>query len=305
MDLSIIIVNWNTRDLLAQCLESVFTNLPLREFEVRVVDNASSDGSAEQVRLRFPHVHLMENRENVGFTCANNEAIRQSTGQYLLLLNPDTIVLPDSLGAMLRFMDEHKHVGLLGGDVLNPDRTPQICYGNTPTLLSELLTLLGLDRRLPLPDSLRSSLLRSSEPAKSFLEVGWVLGACMMIRQSALEQVGLLDEGYFMFSEETDWSRRAHIHGWKVVYLPGAGIIHYGGKSTEQVSHRMLPFLYASKTRYLRKFEGRASASCFRVAVIPVVMTKGIVSGLRSQAQGRLTVMRQWIDIARQAWALE
>jgi GT2 family glycosyltransferase len=305
VDLSIIIVNWNTRDLLAQCLESVFTNPPEQEFEVWVVDNASSDGSAERVHAHFPNVHLIENSKNVGFARANNQAIRQSKGRYILLLNPDTSVLPGSLGAMVRFMDEHMDVGLLGGNVLNPDRTPQICYGNTPTLLTELLTLIGMDRYLPLPDSLRSSLRRSSELAESFLEVGWVLGACMLIRQTALNQVGLLDEGYFMFSEEIDWSRRALGHGWKVVYLPGGGIVHHGGKSTEQVSHRMLAFLYASKARYLLKFEGRASALCFRVAVVFVVITKGFFSSLRNRVQGRPTVIRRWVEIARQAWGLE
>lgn len=305
MALSIIIVAWNTRDLLAQCLNSIYAHPPECEFETWVVDNASTDGTAPMVKERFLQVRLIENTENVGFARANNQAIRESTGRYVLLLNPDTIILPNALKAILRFMDEHTDVGLLGGNLMNPDRTPQICYGNLPRLLSELLTLLGLNRRLPLPDAVRSATIRASEPVAESCEVGWVLGACMLMRRQVLEQVGLLDEGYYMFSEETDWASQAWNAGWKVCYLPSAGILHYGGASTRQVPNRMLPYLYASKARFLAKCRGALAGMCFRLVALLVVLNKGVLAHLKHFFRlDHAEPMQDWLGIARQVWTL-
>jgi len=298
---SIIIVSWNTRDLLAQCLESIHAHPPDCPYEVWVVDNASTDGSAALVRARFPGARLIENTENLGFARANNQAIRQSQGRYVLLLNSDTVVLPNALTILLRFMDEHPEVGLAGGNLLNPDRTPQVCYGNAPGLSSEVLTLLGLDRWLPLLDVLRCSLPRTSEPWEGHQDVDWVLGACMMLRRTALDQVGLLDEQYYMYSEETDWAQRARQKGWRVAYLSAAGILHYGGASTRQVSQRMLPYLYASKTRYLAKHAGRVTAGLYRLAVLTVLVNKGAISFLRDSFRGQpAPAPSQWREIVRQ-----
>ena len=320
MHLSIIIVSWNTRDLLAQCLESIVSNLTTDDrslpegtvhcpkglsTEIFIVDNASSDDSAAMVRARFPKVRLIENRENVGFARANNQAIRASTGQYVLLLNPDTVVLPNALREMLRYMNEHPTIGLLGGNLMNVDRTPQVCYGNLPGLASELLTLFGLDRRLPLPERLRSATIRASEPRAESSPVGWVLGACMLIRRTALEQIGLLDEGYFMFSEETDWAWRAWQTGWKVEYLSTAGILHYGGSSTRQVPNRMLPYLYASKARFLTKHRGNLAGMCFRLAALLVVLNKGAWANLERFVSGKNNQPSQhWLNIAHRVWTL-
>lgn len=302
MDLSIIIVSWNTCNLLAQCLDSIYAYPSHYEFEVWVVDNASSDGTVGMVRNRFPQVRLIENHANLGFARANNQAIRESTGSYVLLLNPDTVILPNALESMIRFADEHKDVGLLGGNLFNVDRTPQVCYGNTPTLISEVLSLLSLDRRPFIPDRLRSSIPRTREPNDGFLSVGWVLGACMFIRRTALDQVGLLDEGYYVFSEETDWARRARAGGWNVVYLASAGILHHGGASTRQVSHRMLPSLYATKARYLGKYEGVVSAFIFRAAVSAVVCAKGLWGSLTHFSHGRALLLGQSVLIVHHVW---
>jgi hypothetical protein len=302
--LSIIIVSWNTRDLLKQCLASVYANPPDRAFEVFVVDNASHDGSAAMVRECFAQARVIENGDNVGFARANNQAIGQSTGQYVLLLNSDAQALPDALAEMGRFMDQRQECGLLGANILNPDRTPQACYGNLPGLVSELITLLGLDRRLPLPDRLRVSLPRRGEPAAGFRQVGWVLGAAMLMRRSAMERVGLLDDGYFMFSEEIDWARRVQAAGWTVVYLSTAGVVHYGGASTRQVRHRMLPYLYASKARYLEKYSGRLAALVFRMAAMIVVLLKCVVQYLEHLLRGRQTLrLKEWLGMAQQVWS--
>lgn len=308
MDLSIVIVSWNTCDLLRGCLASIYSHMANTEpvlFEIFVVDNASTDGSAEMVRERFPGVHLIVNGANVGFARASNQALRLCHGRYVLLLNSDTVVLPNAIAALMRFMSAHEAVGLLGGNLLNADRSPQACYGNTPCLLSELLALLSLDRRLPLPDALQCSLPRWAEPPEGFREVGWVLGACMMTRRAALDNVGLLDEGYFMFSEETDWARRAKRSGWRVAYLASAGIVHYGGASTRQVRYHMLPYLYASKARYLRVHDGHMPAACFRLAVLGLATGKGTIAAL-GQLFGHRggPTLRDWLRIAGEAWRL-
>ena len=248
MDLSIIIVSWNTRDLLAQCLQSVYDTVHGLEFQVFVVDNASSDGSAAMVRERFPQVRLIENTKNVGFARANNQAIREAGGQYILLLNSDARVMGDSVLQMARFMDGRAEVGIVGPPLVFPDGRPQLAWGPLPSLASEVWSLFGLDR-------LRSSGAWRSDSSQRFLETGWVSGACMMVRRRVIEQVGLLDEEYFMFSEEIDLCYRARKAGWKIIHLPTALAIHVGGGSTGLTAKRIL-MLYRGKLQYFAKHHG-------------------------------------------------
>jgi GT2 family glycosyltransferase len=300
---SIIIVNWNTRDLLAQCLESVISSqLSVISnqselitdhrsaitvhcsltTEVFVVDNASADGSAQMVRERFPQVRLIENTENVGFARANNQAIRESTGRYVLLLNSDTVVRPNALLQMLRFMDAHPQVGLLGANLLNPDWSPQICYGQSPTPYQEALIALGLNQRGILASALQQFRARSNEPGDDFLPTGWVLGASMLTRREVIAAVGLLDEGYFMFNEEVDWADRIVAAGWQVGYLRSAAIVHYGQASSKQRPNRMIPQLYQSKLRYFRRRGHTASLLPFRGAILLSAGMKALWNGLFS-----------------------
>jgi hypothetical protein len=242
MELSIIIVNWNTCNLLAQCLASVFDNRPTSSFEVWVVDNASSDGSSLMVQDRFPQVHLIENKENVGFARANNQAIQMSQGRYILLLNSDTIVHPNALEHLVQFIDQRAQVGIVGAQLLNEDGTLQPSWGKFPTVWSELI---GKNVREWHPYSTQNGILA--------YEVDWVGGACLLICRAAIEQVGLLDESFFMYSEEMDWCFRVKKLGWAVCYYPAAQIIHLGGQSSRQANARMKAELYRSKLMFFDK----------------------------------------------------
>ncbi|MDH4136450.1 MAG: glycosyltransferase family 2 protein, partial [Anaerolineae bacterium] len=251
-DVSIIIVNWNTKDLLAQCLQSVYDTVSDLAFEVIVVDNASTDGSPTMVRDHFPQARLIENRKNEGFARANNQAICASHGRYLLLLNSDTITQPGALEAMVHFADRHPEAGIVGCKLLNADGSLQPSWAQFPTFCSELMGH-NFRRRRPMADGLA-------------YEVDWVGGACLLARRKAIEMVELLDEDFFMYSEETDWCFRMVRNGWKVYYLPGAEVIHFGGGSSQRASDEMLMQLYQSKLRFFRKHYGALPALGLRLA---------------------------------------
>ena len=263
MRLSIVIVNWNTRELLAECLASIDAYPPPCACEVIVVDNASQDGSASMVEQRFPNVRVIANAVNRGFPAANNQAITVSGGRYVLLLNSDAAVLPGTLDRLVRFMDAHPKVGALGAKLLNPDGSFQASYADFPSLATELSLMTGASRLLIGPHA-PSPRPRPNETARP---VDWVGGAAMLVRASALEGVGLMDEGYFLYSEETDWCWRFWQAGWEVWYDPDSAVIHHGGASTRQVSAPSYYRLYASKVRFFGKAYGLDAARRFSALV--------------------------------------
>lgn len=272
MDLSIIVVNWNTRDLLAQCLASIYAHPPNCEFETWVVDNASSDGSAQMVRERFSNVRLMENRENVGFACANNQAIQESAGRYVLLLNSDTQVCGNALTLLVEFMENHSRVGITGAKLLNSDGSFQSSYANFPTLISELMSAAGLSRWV------YGKYFPSFPPEASREARGadWIGGACMIVRRAAIVQVGLLDEIYFMYSEEVDWCYRFWKAGWLVHYLPEAEIIHWKGQSSGSVIERR-EWLYKSKLWFFAKHHSKHIARLFQTGLRLIAAVKFVL----------------------------
>jgi N-acetylglucosaminyl-diphospho-decaprenol L-rhamnosyltransferase len=247
-DLSIVIVSWNTRTLLAQCLASIEATAGDLAYDLWVVDNASGDGSVAMVRERFPQVHVLENQTNVGFAAANNQAIPQTTGSLILLLNSDTIVQPHALAEIVRFMRATPRAGIVGANVVNVDGSPQRCFGRFPTVLSETIYAWGLDAYLPIEPSIG---MRNHA-----IPTDWVLGAALTVRRAALDQVGLLDTGYFMYSEEVDLCYRVKRAGWENFVLPSARIIHLGGESTKQSEAIMKAYLFHSKVRYFGKHHG-------------------------------------------------
>ncbi|MDY7080228.1 MAG: glycosyltransferase family 2 protein [Chloroflexota bacterium] len=285
MDVSIIIVNWNTRDLLAQCLQSVYDTEGDLDLEVIVVDNASTDGSVEMARQDFPQVQIIANAENVGFVQANNQAIAHCQGRYLLLLNSDAKALPGSLDKTVRFMNEHPNAGIAGVRLLNPDGTFQASYTPFPTLWREFLILSGLGRllvRSTFP-SFGPQTEKGAQRIKGYME-----GAYLMARREAVGQAGGLDERIFMYAEEVDWCYRFHQTGWEVWYLPQAPVIHYGGQSTKQRQSRMEAELYRSRVYFFRKHYGRTAALCLRTMIYGMTMSKMLVHGvLRFLTQGR------------------
>lgn len=253
MDLSIAIVSWNTREILDGCLASIFDTTHGIEFEVIVVDNASSDGTAEMVRGKYPRARVIKNSENVGFARANNRAYSVSSGRHFLLLNPDTICLGNALVLLVSFLDARKTVGAVGPLVLNVDHTLQFSWARFPTFLNECLG--KPDRRLVCTSAvpLTADAVRALGP----FETDWVGGCCLMIRREAAERIGLMDESLFMYCEETDWCLRLSRDGWSIMVEPESEIVHLGGQSSIQVSTKAAGYLRASKSTYFAKHHGR------------------------------------------------
>lgn len=276
--LSIIIVNWNTRELLAQCLESVSSEIhrlgPL-SVETLVVDNASTDGSSQMVQERFPWVQLTENQENVGFARANNQAILQSTGRYVLLLNPDTEVKPGAFETLIHFMEAHPEDGGAGARLLNPDHTLQASCYPAPTLSREFWRMFHLDVLVPY------GVYRMDDwDLSKQREVDVIQGACLILRQEALNQVGLLDGEYFIYSEEVDLCHRLQKAGWKLHWVPQAQVVHHGGQSTQQVAAEMFLRLYQGKIIYFRKHYGWLTSQIYKLILAAGTLTRLMIMPL-------------------------
>lgn len=285
MELSIIIVNWNTRELLAQCLASIYAHPPSGTFEVFVVDNASSDGSAQLILSAFPEVYLIANPENVGFVRANNQALTHTKGRYVLLLNSDTQVLPGSLDQAVQFMNKRPNAGIVGVRLLNPDGSFQASYTPFPTLWSELLVLSTMGRRLFRPTFPSYGPQVEAGPRNI---KGYVEGAFLMARSQAMEQIGDLDEDIFMYAEDVDWCYRFYQAGWEVWYLPQVRIVHYGGQSSKKRPGRMEAELYRSRIYFFRKHYGEIAASGLKFFIYAITLPKILVHGLlRCLTNGR------------------
>lgn len=255
MDLSVIIVSWNVRALLEKCLFSVF-NPPVggQDFEIFVVDNNSTDGSAEMVREKFPQVKLISNKENRGFAVANNQAIKKAKGDFVLLLNPDTEILDNALEKMVDFMKNHLDCGIAGCQILNPDKTVQPSVRMFPDLFTCSLMVLKLHHFKPIFSLLGRYFAKDFDYSKT-QPVEQVMGAFFMIRKEVIEKIGLLDEGYYLWFEEVDYCRRLlKKTDYKIYYTPVAQVIHYGGQSFKQVMTLKKQWLfYKSMMRYFRK----------------------------------------------------
>ena len=277
IDLSIVIVNWNTRDLLAQCLESIQAYPPGVPYEVWVVDNASADGSAAMVRARFPWVYLIQNEQNVGFAVANNQAIRGSRGRNVVLLNSDTRVRPGALGALVAFVQAHPRAGAVGARILNGDGSLQpSCH---PMLAPgrEFWRLLFLEGIWP-----RATYPMQRWDLETPRQVEAIKGACLLLRREALDQVGLLDEGYFMYTEEVDLCYRLARAGWELWWVPQAEVVHHQAQSSRQAAERMYLQLYRSKVLFYRKFGGPRRAERFKRLLRLAYWPRLVFAGLGS-----------------------
>lgn len=257
-DLSIIIVSYNTRALLLALLDSLPNAAGDLRYEIIVVDNGSTDGSASALQDALPTVHLIANQQNLGFVEANNQGIAVAKGDFLLLLNSDTLPSGASICRLVDFARSHPEVGIVGARLINPDGTPQISWADFPTLLSEMT---GRNTQ-------RHARRFATNPAWNTLEVDWVNGAAMLCRSEMLSQIGGLDSAIFMYSEETDLCYRAHQHGWKVVHLFGAVVTHIGGASSASHSPLKLKLLYGSKIYFFRKHSGLLWSLLLRLALI-------------------------------------
>lgn len=231
IDLSVVIVAWNAMRYLELCLDSLAKDPPRRSMEVIVIDNASADDTIEMVESKFPWVKLIKSKENLGFSRGNNVAIRQCTGRYVALVNPDVIVFPGCLDALADFLDENPKVGNVGPRVFNPDMSMQSTCRRFPTLWNNFCSGTRLEgifkgRRLFAGEHMFYF------PHDRTLAVDVIVGCFSMIRREAFDEVGLLDEDLFMYGDDVDWCRRARNAGWQVMFYPGAHAIHDRGKTT-------------------------------------------------------------------------
>jgi len=234
LDLSIVIVNWNTRDFLRDCLKSVYASEGDLVLEVIVVDNCSHDRSAGMVRQEFPHVHLIESDINGGYAYANNLGLRHLQARYYLLLNPDTVLPRNALRDMLAFMEAHPEAGMAGPKLVMADgKLDLACRRSFPTPENSFYKLFGLSRLFPESKRFGRYNLTCLDPDQ-MAEVDSVVGAFMIVRAEVIEQIGFLDEEYFMYAEDLDWALRAKEAGWKVYYCPHVTVLHYKRRSSEQ-----------------------------------------------------------------------
>jgi GT2 family glycosyltransferase len=240
--LSICIVNWNTRELLRACLQSIYRYPPDAPFEVIVVDNASRDGSADMARTEFPQVVLIANAENLGYARGNNQAIQQAQGDYILLLNPDTEVFPDTLNRALAFLQAHSEAGAIGAKQLFPDGRVQPSVRGFPTPANLLWEVSGLARLFP--RALGGYRMRAFTYDR-VAEVDQPMATFLMVRRAVVEQVGLMDEAFPLFFNDVDWCYRIKQAGWRIYFVPEVQILHYGGRkhapSAPQRDSRIAP----------------------------------------------------------------
>jgi GT2 family glycosyltransferase len=255
---SIVIVTWNAKKYVAECLDSLQPCINDPEAEVIVVDNASTDGTPELVRDSYPGVTLIRNEENLGFAKANNIGIRISTGEYVCLINSDVHVLDGCVEKVVAYMKQEPRIGLLGPKMLGADRKANRSYMGAPTLWRCFCRALALDVLFP-NSKLFGGFLMPYLKRDRIAEVDVLNGWFWVTRREALNQVGLLDEMFFMYGEDIDWCIRFRKAGWKVVYFPDAESIHYGGASSSKAPLRFYIEMQKANYQYWKKHYGRAS----------------------------------------------
>lgn len=298
-DVSIILVCWNNKDFLESCLHSIFTGNIKHSFDVYVVDNGSTDGSQAMLREAYPQVNIIQNENNVGLSRASNQGIIASKGRTVLLLNNDTLLDGSSLDTMIDFMNEHPEAGAVGGKLLNPDGSFQAGYANFSTLKEEFLIATGLGNIFweGYP-----SHLDVMEPKV----VDWLSSACLLLRRSALEEVGLLDEEYFIYGDEADLQYRLKKAGWKVYYLPHAKTIHYGGRSMNRWRRRKL--VYRGKLLFYRKNYGQVRTILLRLMLGILSLGKlfaWVIIYFMPRCRERATLeLGSNLDVLRLCWRL-
>lgn len=264
-DISISIINSNNLAITRQCLQSVRATQGELQLEITVVNNACRDGSREALGREFPEVRLLENEQMLGFSTNNNRALSTAGGRYLMLLNDDTIVQPGAFQEMVSYMDAHPQAGVAGAALLNQDWSPQYCYDfvNHPLY----------DGLRPFSEQLWPHPRSHGQP----LETGFVSGACLMVRASATEGIGLLDTRFDpLYSEEVDWCYRFKQAGWKVVHLPQARVIHLGEVISRKTSPQRYERIYAQKTVFFRKHYGESGAWIYKISLWITNLAKAI-----------------------------
>lgn len=255
------IVNWNTKDYLDHLLDSIYKSVCHLQFNIVVVDNGSTDGSVQMLANKHPRVKLIENKINRGFTAACNQIINKLKTDYILLINTDVVVLPDCIDTLYNFMVEKKETAACGPQLLSKDGKIQPSarkFHGLGTILAEVM----------LPSKLIIFLMRSFNPWNSLREVEYVSGAFIMISKNAIDQIGLFDETFFLYVQEIDWCYRAAKAGWKIYYVPSAKAIHYEGVSTRPITAEAFSLLVKERHQFILKHFGRPKAN-FLARLLP------------------------------------
>ncbi|MGV1098493.1 glycosyltransferase family 2 protein [Thiovibrio sp. JS02] len=290
MDLSIVIVNWNTRDLLLDCLASVYATVKDLDFEVFLVDNASADGSVEAVQKEYPEVIVIENERNLGFGAANNKGLARMLGKYALLVSTDIVLTEEAVIKLYRLMEEKQDAAFACGQLLNADGSKQNSIANFPSFLSLLCNETIL--RLLLPKKFPSKRQEYETP----IEVDSCIGACLMVRKEAMDRVGMFDERYFVFMEETDWALSMRNAGWKSFFVPDARIYHLQGQTAGHNVRARIMF-YRSRYIYFRKWFPRSWPFFASLVIARLLINIGLnllglafTLGLQAGIRGRLAL---------------
>ncbi|WP_152395455.1 glycosyltransferase family 2 protein [Paenibacillus guangzhouensis] len=253
MDLSIIILNYNTRQLTLDCLQSVYASTTSYRYEVILIDNNSSDDSVEHFQRQYPATQLIANEENVGFSRANNQGMRIAKGRYILLLNSDTIVELDTFEMMLQFMDSHPDVGASGCKVILPDGSlDKACRRGFPTPSASFYYAFGFSKMFPDNPRFNQYQLGYLSPDESY-PIDCLVGAFMLVRREAMDQVGMLDEEFFMYGEDIDWCYRIKQAGWQNYYYPETFITHYKGASSRRKPYKIIYEFHRAMYLFHRK----------------------------------------------------
>lgn len=260
--LSFILVNWNTKEHIQEALRSIADTVHDYRHEIFVVDNGSADGSPEAIREAFPGVSLIRNGRNLGFARAVNQALDQATGHYCVLLNSDARLMEGAIKTLAAFMEENPDVGIAGGELINEDGSRQNSMAPFPSLATELfnkrLLRILFPRRYPGKER--------DYPAP--LDVDSLVGACIIVRRQAIEEVGKLDEGYFFFMEETDWCLRMKKAGWRISFVPGALILHLQGASASLAKTEARIEYYRSRYRFFLKWHGTGKTALLKIGLM-------------------------------------
>ncbi len=267
VDVSIIIVSWNTKQITCDCLKSVYEQTSNIDFEVIVVDNGSTDGSCEAVEKEFPRVKLIKNGENQGFAKANNIGIKAGSGKYLALVNSDIVVLGDCIKKLIDFMEQNNSVGMAGPRILNPDRTLQVSCRHFPSIWNSFCQAVGLNRLFP-RSAFFSDWFMSYWSHDSIRSVDVLSGCFWMVRHEAVDEVGLLDEDFFIYGEDIDWCKRFHKVGWDIVFYPEAQAIHYGHASSSNAPIKFYLEMQKADLQYWRKHHGRIGESGYLLIIL-------------------------------------
>ncbi len=259
MDLSVIIITYKERELLRQCLQSVFASKTDYKFEVIVTDSDSQDGSVEMVREKFPQAKVLDNRKNLGFSKGNNVAIKQAEGRLILLLNADTTIAPDALDLSIKYMDTHPTVGAMGGKILLPNgELDKAARRKFPNPWNSFLRLFGLRQ---------FSDYNITAPIDQEVEVDAIMGAYFLVRKSVIDQVGSLDEEFFMYGEDLDWCWRIKAAGHKIMYYPKVQITHYKYGASKTIPFRTTKWAHTAMKIFYRKHYADAHNELFNQLV--------------------------------------